>query len=227
MANPKYDWLQSYENARVGSYGDSSDPLSVVNRIKNTIGSDFDEAKKAGIIREDGSVDWEKAPALKGWNSAGGNAPKGFSYQPVGGRFGQVRSDGSPIAAGYGGSSLYSDPNYGTQYMVQNRPPEDWQMKLGKALAFSAFAGPAAATFAPMIGGSLGLGSGWNSTIGALLKSAPGLIQSGGQNWMSTLGKILGGATGIPGGSTIGGIAGSYAQMTPEQRAALNKMVGG
>lgn len=221
----KYDWLQAYNAAQVGTYGDTS--ADVLNRIKSVAGQDYTDAQKAGIIREDGSVNWEKAPALAGWNSAGGNAPKNMSLQATGGRAGMVNPDGSAITSGFGGSKLFTDPNYGTQYIAQNRAPDDWQMQLGRALATAAFAGPATATLAPLISSGLGLGSGWNSMIGALLKSAPGLAMSGGQNWMSVLGKIIGGATGIPGGSTIGGLAGSYAQMTPQQRAALQKSIGG
>lgn len=222
----KYDWLQAYNAAQVGTYGDTSQ--DVIDRIKSVAGQDFADAQKAGIIRDDGSVNWEKAPALAGWNSAGGNAPKNMSLQATGGRAGMVNPDGSAITSGFGGSKLFTDPNYGTQYLAQNRAPDDWQMKLGKALAFSAFSLPAAAALAPAITGGLGLsGAGWNSAISGLLKATPGLIQSGGGNWMSVLGKLLGGATGIPGGSTVGGLVGSYAQMTPEQRAALQKAMGG
>lgn len=223
--NAKLDWLQAYNAAQVGTYGDQSQ--AVIDRIKSVAGQDFADAQKAGIIRDDGSVNWNAAPALAGWNSAGGNAPKNMSLQATGGRAGMVNPDGSPITSGYGGTPLYNDPIYGMQYVAQNRAPDDWQMKLGKALAFSAFSLPAAAALAPAIGGGLGLGSGWNGAISGLLKAAPGLIQSGGGNWMSVLGKLIGGASGLPGGGTVGGLVGSYAQMTPQQRAALQKAMGG
>lgn len=221
----KYDWLQAYAGAAANTYGDQSQ--AVLDRIKSVAGSDFAAAQKAGIIRDDGSVNWEKAPALPGWNSAGGNVPKNYSYQATGGRAGMVNPDGSPITAGYGGSALVTDPNYGTQYIAQNRAPNDWQMNLGRALATAAFMGPATAALAPAASSTLGLGSGWNSTIAGLMKAAPGLATSGGSNWMSVIGKLLGGATGLPGGSTVGSLIGSYAQMTPQQRAALQKAMGG
>lgn len=221
----KYDFLQALDAANANVYGDQSE--AVRQRIKAAAGQDYADAVKAGIIGDNGTINWERAPALPGYNSAGGDAPKGFSFQPTGGRAGLVNPDGSAITSGYGGSGLYNDPNYGMQYMAQNRAPNDWQMNLGRSLATAAFAGPAAASFAPIIGGSLGLGGGMNSTIAGLLKAVPGLVQSGGSNWMSVLGKLLGGATGIPGGGTVGGLVGSYAQMTPAQRAALQKSIGG
>lgn len=221
----KYDWLQALDAANANVYGDQSG--AVAERIRKAAGTDYEDAVKAGIVGQNGVINWEKAPALPGYNSAGGDAPKNFSFQATGGRAGFVNPDGSAITSGYGGSPLYNDPNYGMQYMAQNRAPNDWQMNLGRSLATAAFAGPAAATFAPMIGGALGLGNGFNSTIAGLLKAMPGLVQSGGGNWMSVLGKILGGASGLPGGGTIGGLVGSYAQMTPAQRAALQRSMGG
>ncbi len=119
----KYDWLQAYNAAQAGTYGDVSG--DVLARIKSAAGDDYAAAQKAGIIRDDGSVNWEKAPALPGYNSAGGNAPKNFQFQATGGRAGMVNPDGSAITSGYGGSKLFTDPNYGTQYVAQNRAPDD------------------------------------------------------------------------------------------------------
>ena len=222
----KFDFLQAWDAAQAGTYGDQSQ--AVMDRIKSVAGQDFVDAQKAGIIGDNGAVNWEKAPALAGYNSAGGNAPKNMMLQATGGRAGMVNPDGSAITSGYGGSPLFNNADYGQQYIAQQRAPNSWEMNLGRGLATAAFAGPAAATFAPMIAGGLGLsGGGWNTAIASLLKSVPGLAMSGGQGWESVVGRLLGGATGLPGGSTIGGLAGSYAQMTPEQRQALARAIGG
>ena len=222
----KYDYLQAYDAARNNVYGDQSS--AVMERIRGVAGQDFIDAQKAGIIKEDGSVDWEKAPALAGYNSAGGNAAPNMMLQATGGRAGMVNPDGSAITQGFGGRGLVNNDDYGSQYVAQRRAPDDMGMKLGRGLAMAMFMGPTAATFAPLISGGLGLsGGGWNSAISTVLRSLPGLAQSGGQGWESVLGRLAGGATGIPGGSTIGGFAGSYASMTPAQREALRRSIGG
>lgn len=218
----KYDWLKAYAAAETGEFGDNSDPLSAYNNIIKAAGSDYTDAQKAGIITADGSVDWSKAP-----KDSAPNAPANSQWITTGGRAGMTDAYGKAATSGYGGTQLYNDPNYGTEELVQERAPDSTSMKIARGVATAAVAGPAAAAFAPLIGGALGLGAGANTSIAALLKAIPGLAMSGGQNWASTLGSILGGASGIPGGSTIGGAVGSYAQMTPAQRAQLNQLIGG
>lgn len=224
-ASAKYDWLTTYSNAMSGdTYGDANDPLSVKNRIIKDAGSDFADAQKAGIIREDGSVDWSKAPAF-----SLPNAPKNAQWNPTGGRGGMVDPwSNKAVTSGVGGTGVYHDDNYGDMYLQEQRAPDDLGMKLGKMAAMGMFMGPMASTFAPMITSGLGLSGGFaNSSIASLLKAVPGLIQSGGNSIMSLLGGIAGGATGIPGAGTVGGLTGTYAAMTPAQREALRQQLSG
>ena len=218
----QYDWLKAYEAAQSGEFGDNKDPLSAYNNIVKAAGPDFASAQQAGIIKADGSVDWSKAP-----KDSAPNAPANSQWITAGGRAGMTDAYGKAPTSGYGGTGLYTDSNYGTEELVQNRAPNSTVMNIGRGLATAAFAGPAAATFAPLIGGALGLGSGANTSIAALLKAVPGLAMSGGKDALSVLGSLLGGASGLPGGSSVGGAIGSYAQMTPAQRSQLNQLIGG
>mgnify|MGYP001264816103 FL=1 len=226
----QYDWLRTYDAARAGAYGDISDPLSVYNRILKDAGSDFEAAKKAGIIGEDGSVNWKNAPAM---GPAGFNMPANAQWAPTGGRGGQVDPwTMQPLTHGQGGpftgTGVYHDPIYGDMVLAQNRAPNSTSMNLARMGATAAFMGPMAATFAPMIGGALGLGSSMNPLIAGLIKGIPGLAQGGGMgNLLSMLGGFAGGATGIPGGSFVGGQAGSYLGMSPQQRAFLQHSLFG
>lgn len=149
------DWVQTYEAARTGAYGDQSQ--AVLDRIaQQESGNDaYQKLADSGVLApqrsqtysnetgtgtrmatSDDSVDWSQLPKLKA-------APAGFSWQAL-------STDGSPgltsdkFRQGVDPIYTYDDPNYGKQGLFLNRGADDQSMTILRSLAIAAAAGPIA-----------------------------------------------------------------------------------
>lgn len=151
-------------------------------------------------------IDWSKIPQM----GPGGDTPANTMW-------GQVNSNNrvdpwtmKPVGPDPKMGRTYNDPNYGLLQLIQKRAPDDPIMRYGKMATMGLVTGGMAAGLTPFLASLLGLGSGANPMLMAFLKAVPGLAQGGYKNPLAALGNIAGGATGIPGGSMLGGAAGSY-----------------
>jgi len=149
-------------------------------------------------------VDWSRLPQM----GPGGDTPANTMW-------GQVNSNNRvdpwtmrPVGPDPRMGQTYNDPNYGSVQLTQRRAPDDPIMRYGRMATMALVTGGMAAGLAPALASALGLGQGSMPFITSLLRAVPGLAQGG--NPLQIAGSLAGGMTGIPGGSTLGGAAGSY-----------------
>lgn len=211
-----------------GAYGDPTDTGSGAYRLLQTLQSqpEYGNLVASGAINPTASannpanvsaqgvvnnVDWSKLPTM---GPAGFKLPTNMMWESIGGTAGTTATPGQAI---------YHDANYGDIGLRQQRAPNDATMNIMRSMAMTAAMGPMAAALAPAAAGALGLSSGGfgQTAIASLIRGLPGLIQGGGGNILSMLGSMAGGASGVPLGSTLGRLAGSYAQSAIAPKAAV------
>jgi hypothetical protein len=227
MAN--YDWLQQYASASSGVFGDKTQEMMNYLLTNNANSkellasgairapqmstaptgqyeSGYQGQQAGGLDTSQPYVDWSKLPRM----GPGGDTPANTMW-------GQVNSNSrvdpytmKPVGPDPRMGRTYNDPNYGLLQLIQRRAPDDNVMKYGKMATIALVTSGMASALAPFLVSGLGLGAGANPLMAAFLKALPGLAQGGYRNPLAAVGSIAGGATGIPGGSMLGGAAGSY-----------------
>jgi hypothetical protein len=149
-------------------------------------------------------IDWSKLPQM----GPGGDTPANTMWAQVNSNNRVDPWTMKPVGPDPKMGGTYNDPNYGLLQLIQRRAPDDPIMKYGRMGVIGLVSGGMAMGLAPLLASALGLGQGSVPLIASLLRAVPGLAQGG--NPLQVAGSLAGGATGIPGGSMLGGVAGSY-----------------
>lgn len=180
------DWLDAYQQARAGVFGDSSQ--SVLDRIASeekdnptyqkmvsdgsltpqqmeSFSNESDSGTRPAYTED--SLTPEARAALPKEGPAGYTPPAGYAWTTLSqnGSPGQVNSDGSSDSGEY--KYTYNDPNYGLLGLASTKKaPDDPVLDYLRMGAIAAFAGPTAGA----LGSALGLGTSGTQVLGAGLK---------------------------------------------------------
>lgn len=198
-------WLMNYAS---GSQTDISDPMYQQMLGKGAITISDPMSRTVGAYSNETGSDpgheetyYNIAPTFELPKLMGGTSNKAagwtLAYDPAHGF-----NEGSVPGSGGQYTDLFYDPVYGAVHRYENK--RDIMDTIAPMLATGMALGPMAAALAPGIAAATGIPE-W--LAGSLIKAAPGVIASGGQNIGSAAAGIAGAATGIPGGSTLGSMA--------------------